>query len=48
MDRMYPDGSVEKVPLPNWDCNEALTFSQDDIRSNWEWYRERYEKEVKK
>jgi len=48
MNRMHPDGSVEKVALPNWGYNEALTFAQDDIRSNWEWYRERYEKKVKK
>jgi len=48
LDRMHPDGSVEKVPLPYWDYNEALTFAQYDIRSNWEWYRVRYKKEVKK
>lgn len=48
IDRIYPDGSVGKVHLPLLDYNEALTFAQDDIRSNWEWYRERYEKEIGK
>jgi len=48
LDRMYPDGSVEKVPLLYWDYNEALIFAQYDIKSNWEWYRERYEKEMRK
>ncbi|UCE17178.1 MAG: hypothetical protein JSV84_09750 [Gemmatimonadota bacterium] len=48
LDRMHPDGSVEKVPLLYWDYNEALTFAQHDIKSNWEWYRERYKKEMGK
>jgi hypothetical protein len=48
LDRMHPDGSVEKVPLPYWDYNEALTFAEYDINSNREWYRERYEKEMRK
>ncbi len=48
LDRMHPDGSVEKVPLPYWNYNEVLTFAQNDIKSNWEWYRERYKKEMKK
>jgi len=46
--RIYPAGSVEKVPLFYWDYNEALSFAQYDIKSNWEWYRERYEKEMEK
>ena len=48
LDKMHPDGSVEKEPLPYWDYNEALTFAQYDIKSNWEWYREKYEKEMAK
>jgi len=44
---MHPDGSVEKVPLSYWDYSEALSFAQFDIKSNWEWYRKRYEKEMK-
>ncbi|MEW5768527.1 MAG: hypothetical protein AB1797_13120, partial [bacterium] len=47
LDRMHPDDSVEKVPLSYWDYNEALSFAQFDIKSNWEWYRKRYEKEIK-
>lgn len=48
LDRMHPDGSVEKIPLLYWDYNEALAFAQYDIKSNWEWYRKRYEKEMKR
>lgn len=48
IDRMHPDGMVEKVPLPYWDYNEALTFAEYDIKSNWEWYRKRYEREMEK
>ena len=47
-DRMHPDRSVEKIPLPYWNYNEALTFAQNDIKSNWEWYRKKYELEMKK
>lgn len=47
LDKMHPDGSTEKVPLFYWDYNEALTFAQHDIKSNWEWYREKYEREMK-
>ncbi|MCD4664593.1 MAG: hypothetical protein K8R68_04915 [Bacteroidales bacterium] len=46
LDRMHPDSSVEKVPLFYRDYNEALTYSQYDLNSNWEWYRERYEREM--
>ena len=48
LDKMHPDGSVEKMPLLYWDYNEALTFAEFDIGSNWEWYRERYEREMSK
>ena len=48
IDRLHPDGSVEKEPLFHWNYNEALTFSHNDIRSNWEWYRERFEREMRK
>lgn len=48
IDRMYPDGSVEKIALSYWDYNEALNFAQFDIKSNLEWYRKRYEREMKK
>lgn len=48
LDRMHPDGSVEKTPLFYWGYDEALTFAQYDIKSNWEWYRGRYEEETRK
>ncbi|MFH1563473.1 MAG: hypothetical protein ABIF11_08710 [Nitrospirota bacterium] len=48
LDRIHPDGAVEKVPFLYGDYNEVLNFAQYDIKSNWEWYRERYEKEMEK
>ena len=48
IDRMLPDGTVEKIPLLYWNYNEALTFAQYDIKSNWELYREKIKKEMKK
>jgi len=47
-DRMHPNGKVDKVALPHWDFNEALTFAEYDIKSNWEVYREQYEKEMRR
>ncbi|RJP80826.1 MAG: hypothetical protein C4524_02860 [Candidatus Zixiibacteriota bacterium] len=46
LDRMHPDGSVDKVALPYWSYNEALTYAQQDLSFNWEWYRQKYQKEL--
>jgi len=35
-------GSVEKTPLFNQDCNDALTFAESDLKSNWEYYKRRF------
>ena len=47
-DVIHPDGSSTKTPLFIKDYNEALTFAEADIKSNWELYRERYLREVKR
>jgi len=47
-DVLHPDSSTTKTPLFVKDYNEALTFAEADIKSNWELYRERYLREVKK
>jgi len=36
------DGSVVKTPLFNQDFNDALTFAQSDLKTNWEHYRKRF------
>jgi len=36
------DGSVVKTPLFNQDFNDALTFAESDLKTNWEHYRKRF------
>lgn len=45
---LHPGGSSTKTALFFKDYNEALTFAETDIKSNWELYRERYLREVKR
>ena len=47
-DLLMPNGKVEKTPLFLHTFNEALDFSEADLRSNWESYVERYHKETQK
>lgn len=35
-------GQVIKTPLFNQDLNDALIFAENDLRTNWESYRERF------
>jgi len=42
VDRIRPDGTVEKIPLLTKDLGEALTFADQDIDENWERYKEAY------
>ena len=35
-------GQVEKTPLFNQDYNDALTFAESDLKSNWAIYKERF------
>lgn len=36
------NGIKSKTPLFISDYNEALTFAESDIRSNWKMYKERF------
>lgn len=47
-DVLHPDGLLNKTPLYVYDYNEALTYAEADIKSNWELYRERYLREMRK
>ena len=41
-DFMSLKGSVKKTPLFNQDYNDALTFAEHDLKSNWEFYKKRF------
>ena len=47
-DIIHSDGKTEKQPLYFQSFNIALTFAIQDLKILWKWYRESYEKEVKK
>lgn len=47
-DVIHPNGSVSKTPLFVYDYNEALSFAEGDIKSNWELYKERFLREAKR
>lgn len=46
-DFIHPDGKVDKTPLFLQDYNETLIFAENDIKNNWELYREKFLKEVR-
>jgi hypothetical protein len=47
-DVLRPDGTREKrlLHFPNY--NDAFSYAEDDVKSNWERYRREYLREVKK
>jgi hypothetical protein len=47
-DIMRPDGSREKrlLHFPNY--NEAFSYAEEDVKSNWERYRREYLREEEK
>lgn len=47
MDVMWPTGNRETRDLKGLDNRDALTYALGDIDSRWEFYRERYERELK-
>ncbi len=46
-DMVHPDGTEHKTALAVQDYNEALTWAEQELATNWEIYRARYIKEVK-
>ncbi len=42
IDRSFPDGRVEKIPLLVPDLGDALTLADDDIDENWPRYKEEF------
>jgi len=45
---LNPDCSKEKIVLGTADLNEALTLTDIDINENWERYKERYLRRIKR
>ena len=46
-DVMKPHGQVAKTPLFNQNLNDALTFAENDLKTNWTSYRSRFRREQK-
>ncbi len=44
-DLYRPGRQVEKTPMGLVDVNEALTIAEQDLKTNWRWYHDRYVKE---
>ncbi|MBI5649755.1 MAG: hypothetical protein HZC40_04795 [Chloroflexi bacterium] len=47
LDISHPDGTQETRELHTQDYNAALTWAIEDLRTRWQFYRQRYEKEWK-
>ncbi len=47
-DLIHFTGNVDKTPIFCLDYNDALTFAESDLLSNWENYRRMYIEESKK
>lgn len=45
-DLMSLKGSVKKTPLFNQDYNDALTFAENDLKSNLKYYKKRFLEET--
>ena len=45
-DLLTPSGSAEKTPLFNQDIDDALTFAENDLKTNWLSYRKRFLEEL--
>jgi len=45
-DRLHPDGSTEKEPLPWESYNLALIYAAQDLKYHWQKYRQQYEEEI--
>jgi len=41
-DILNKKGGIKKTPLFNQDYNDALTFAETDLRTNWEYYKQRF------
>lgn len=47
-DELRPDGTQEKVEFYGYTREEVLTIGERDIKANWQQYRSKYERELKR
>jgi len=47
-DLLHPDGRIDKTPLFMRSFSEALDFAESDLRSNWQFYIDRFMKEFRR
>ena len=47
-DVMNPKGEKEKQAIDINNLEDALNYSQQDLKNRWEFYKERYLKQIKK
>ncbi len=46
-DTLYPDGTKVTTDLPTQDYNKAFTWSLEQIKKRWPFFRQRYERQMK-
>ncbi len=46
-DVLHPDGSQDKIEFYGYPREEVLTLGERDIKTNWQSYRTKYEREIK-
>lgn len=46
-DILHPDGTTTKEEFPYYTSAEVMTWGQNDIRKNWQDYREQYVREMR-
>jgi len=47
-DVMSPNGEKEKQSINITNLDDALNYAQQDLKDRWEFYKERYLKQIKK
>ena len=46
-DVLHPNGEEDKFPLRFADLNTFVLYAEQDLKDRWQWYKERFLKEIK-
>jgi len=46
-DVLHPTGEEDKFPLRFADLNAFVLYAEQDLKDRWQWYKERFLKEMK-
>lgn len=46
-DILNPKGEKTKRPISIQNLKDALTYAEQDIKDRWEWYKEKFKKEMR-